>query len=175
MLVVVLVLTMVQFTTVSAAKTNFLTILSEESNGWVRNFNPQINNARHAALGFMFEPLVLFDSFNNNKETPWLAEKIVTEPDFKTLTVYVRKGVKWSDGKEFTANDVAFTYTYPKTHPEIDRQGYWDHGDVKGKIASVKVVDKYTVKIIMNDANRFCHTRIFCPDRLVHSSLLHPV
>lgn len=159
-LVVMLTLSMSAFTTANAAKTNFLTIMSEESNGWVQNFNPNINNARHAALGFMFEPLVLFDSFNNNKETPWLAEKIVTEPDFKTLTVYVRKGVKWSDGKEFTANDVAFTYNYPKTHPEIDRTGWWDHGDVKGKMASVKVVDKYTVKIVMKEANRFWRNTI---------------
>lgn len=161
MLMVALTLTMTGLTVPSAAaKTNFLTIMSEESNGWVRNFNPQINNARHAALGFMFEPLVLFDSFNNNRETPWLAEKIVTEPDFKTLTVYVRKGVKWSDGKDFTAKDVAFTYNYPKTHPEIDRNGWWDHGDVTGKLASVTVVDNYTVKITMKEANRFWRNTI---------------
>jgi peptide/nickel transport system substrate-binding protein len=162
MLVIMLTLSMSAFTTANAAKTNFLTIMSEESNGWVQNFNPNINNARHAALGFMFEPLIIFDSFNNNKETPWLAERLVTEPDYKTLTIYVRKGVKWSDGKDFTANDVAFTYNYPKTHPEIDRTGWWDHpgSATPGKIASVKVVDKYTVKIVMKEANRFWRNTI---------------
>ena len=162
MLVLALILSTNVFTTASAAKkTNFLTVMSQESNGWVRNFNPLINNALHASLGFMFEPLVIFDSFNNNKETPWLAEKIVTEPDFKTLTVYVRKGVKWSDGKDFTANDVAFTYNYTKAYPEIDRNGDWDHDGVKGRIASVKVVDKYTVKIVMKEANRFVRNSLF--------------
>lgn len=149
------------FASSNAKKPAVLTVMSQESNGWVRNFNPLINNSLHISLGFMFEPLVVFDSFNNNKETPWLAEKIVTEPDFKTLTVKVRKGVKWSDGKEFTANDVAFTYNYTKNYPEIDRAGDWDHGTVKGRIASVKVVDKYTVKIVMKEANRFVRSSIF--------------
>jgi len=149
-------------TTASAAKKPaYLTVMSQEINGWVRNFNPLINNALHASLGFMFEPLVIFDSFNNNRETPWLAEKIVTEPDYKTLTVYVRKGVKWSDGKDFTAKDVAFTYTYSKTHPEIDRNGDWDHKGVKGRIASVTIVDDYTVKIVMKVANRFVRNSLF--------------
>ncbi len=162
MLIVALTLPMAATTPASAArKPAFLTVMSQESNGWVRNFNPLINNALHASLGFMFEPLVIFDSFNNNKETMWLAESIITERDFKTLTVYVRKGVKWSDGEEFTADDVAFTFNYTKTHPEIDRNGDWDHKGVKGRIASVKVVDKYTVKIVMKEKNRFIRNSIF--------------
>ena len=162
MLVIALTLSMTPFTTASAAKKPaFLTIMSQESNGWVRNFNPLINNPLQASLGFMFEPLVIFDSFNNNRETPWLAEKIVTEPDFKTLTVYVRKGVKWSDGKDFTAKDVAFTFNYTKSHPEIDRGGDWDHNGVKGRIASVTIVNDYTVKIVMKVANRFVRNSLF--------------
>lgn len=162
MLIVALAIpTSVPSTASAAKKTNYLTVMSETSNGWVRNFNPLINNAMHASTGFMFEPLVIFDSFNNNKETPWLAEKIVTEFDFKTLTVYVRKGVKWSDGKDFTAKDVAFTFNYTKSHPEIDRAGDWDHGDVKGRIASVKLVNDYQVKITMKVPNRFVRNSLF--------------
>jgi ABC-type dipeptide transport system, periplasmic component len=161
LLTVMLMIPMTVCSTASAASKNYLTIMSMESNGWVRNFNPLINNALHASLGFMFEPLVIFDSFNNNRETPWLAEKIVTEPDFKTLTVYVRKGVKWSDGTDFTAKDVAFTFTYTKAHPEIDRNGDWDHNGVKGRIDSVKIVDNYTVKIVMKVPNRFVRNSLF--------------
>jgi ABC-type dipeptide transport system, periplasmic component len=37
----------------------------------------------------------------------------------KTLTVPIRSGVKWSDGKPFTASDVAFTYNLVKKNPTL--------------------------------------------------------
>ncbi len=135
-----------------------LTSLMEMNDGWVRNFNPFVTNVYQFEQGFMYEPLVVFDSYNNNKEHMWLAEDIITEPDNKTLTVKVRKGVKWSDGQDLTAKDVAFSFTYSKDHPEIDRNGDW--GD-KGKIESVKIVDDYTVQIVMKAANRFARNSVF--------------
>lgn len=135
-----------------------LTSLMEMNDGWVRNFNPFVNNTYQFEQGFMYEPLVVFDSYNNNKEHMWLAEDIVSEPDNKTLTVKVRKGVKWSDGKDLTAKDVAFSFTYSKDHPEIDRNGDWGE---KGKIESVSVADDHTVKIVMKTPNRFARNSVF--------------
>ncbi|WP_163194575.1 ABC transporter substrate-binding protein [Clostridium thermarum] len=135
-----------------------LTSLMEMNDGWVRNFNPFISSAYQFVQGFMYEPLVVFDSYNNNKEHMWLAEDIITEPDYKTLTVKVRKGVKWSDGKDLTAKDVAFSFTYSKDHPEIDRNGDWGEN---GKIKSVEIVDDYTVKIVMREVNRFHRNTVF--------------
>jgi len=40
---------------------------------------------------------------------PYLAEKWTVSKDNKTITYYLRKGVKFHDGVEFTANDVLFT------------------------------------------------------------------
>jgi peptide/nickel transport system substrate-binding protein len=130
----------------------------ESNDGWVRNFNPFVQNVYQFEQGFMYEPLVVFDSYNNNKEHMWLAESITSESDNKTLTVKVRKGVKWSDGKDLTAKDVAFSYTYSKDHPEIDRNGDWGEN---GKIESVKAIDDYTVQIVMKVANRFARNSVF--------------
>lgn len=38
-----------------------------------------------------------------------LAEKWDISDDFQTLTLHLRPGVKWQDGKDFTAQDVAFS------------------------------------------------------------------
>ena len=41
----------------------------------------------------------------------------------KTLTIPVRSGVKWNDGKPFTASDVAFTFNLIKAHPALFTPG----------------------------------------------------
>jgi peptide/nickel transport system substrate-binding protein len=41
----------------------------------------------------------------------------------KTLTIPIRSGVKWNDGKPFTASDVAFTFNMIKAHPALYTSG----------------------------------------------------
>jgi peptide/nickel transport system substrate-binding protein len=141
-----------------------LTVLMDSNDGWVRNFNPFANGSYQFVNGFMHEHLVLFDTMNNNQEHMWLAEEIISEDDHKTLIVKVRKGVLWSDGEEFNAEDVAFSYTYSKDHPTIDRSGDWGEN---GKLESVEIVDDYTVKIVMREANRFHRQDIFLQKMIV--------
>jgi peptide/nickel transport system substrate-binding protein len=43
----------------------------------------------------------------------------------------LRSGVKWSDGKPFTANDVVFTFNLLKKYPALDTTGVW------GQLASI--------------------------------------
>ncbi|MDF2543211.1 MAG: hypothetical protein K0S47_2929 [Herbinix sp.] len=129
-----------------------LTSLMESSDGYVRNFNPYTTSVYQFCLGFMFEPLIVFDGLNNNEEHMWLAEDVISEPDNKTLTIKVRQGIKWSDGEDFNADDVVFTYNYTKDHPEIDRSGDWGEN---GKYVEVTKVDDYTVKVVMKAENRF--------------------
>ena len=59
------------------------------------------------------------------EETPWLATKATWEGANK-LTLDIRDGVKWSDGKPFTAKDVAFTFNLGKQYPAIDKAGVWN-------------------------------------------------
>ncbi len=72
-----------------------------------------------------------------------LAEKYEISPDQKTITFYLKKGVKWSDGKEVTAEDVYFGYKLI-TNPEIPSPYASDFLEVK----KFEILDKYTFRVI---------------------------
>ncbi|MBM3299547.1 MAG: ABC transporter substrate-binding protein, partial [Deltaproteobacteria bacterium] len=52
----------------------------------------------------------ILETDENMKFVPGLAESWSVDPGNKTYTFNVRKGVKWHDGKPFTAQDVKFTF-----------------------------------------------------------------
>nr|WP_239579237.1 ABC transporter substrate-binding protein [Microlunatus panaciterrae] len=54
-----------------------------------------------------------------------LAESYKWGSGKKSLTFTVRDGVKWSDGKPFTAADVAFTFNLLKKSPGLDINALW--------------------------------------------------
>ncbi len=56
----------------------------------------------------MFEPLFYYNS-NKNEVIPWLATGFSYNADFTSVTVTLRDGVTWSDGKPFGIDDVVFT------------------------------------------------------------------
>ena len=47
---------------------------------------------------------------------PWLASSVTRSGDGLRLTVRLRRGVRWHDGRSLTAADVAFTFGYVATH-----------------------------------------------------------
>ena len=77
---------------------------------------------------------------------PNLATSWEWSEDGKTLTMHLVEGAKWSDGVEFTADDVLFTYNdciLDPTVPHWQSAGTWT---MDGKVTELEKVDDYTIK-----------------------------
>jgi peptide/nickel transport system substrate-binding protein len=101
-----------------------LTIVSTELSPMTDNFNPYSQTGTgyetHAA-DLYNQPLMVFNTQQPGAApTPELALSYSWSPDGKTLTVTTRSGVKWSDGKAFSAADVAFTFNLIKKYPALN-------------------------------------------------------
>jgi peptide/nickel transport system substrate-binding protein len=89
--------------------------------GNLANYNPY--SPTPLTSRWLFEPLIVRNGMTC-AETPWLATKATWEGATK-LTLAIRQGVKWSDGKDFSAKDVAFTFNLAKKYPAMDQGGLW--------------------------------------------------
>ncbi len=76
---------------------------------------------------------------------PALASSWKVLNDAKTYIVYLRKGLRWSDGKPLTAYDVVFTYNDIYYNPHIPNS-IKDTLSVDGKPFKVKALNEYTVE-----------------------------
>jgi peptide/nickel transport system substrate-binding protein len=67
----------------------------------------------------------------------------VSNEDFTEHTVKIRQGIKWSDGVDLTAKDVAFTVNMILSTPGIAQSTYYNT-----VFESCEAVDDYTVKFV---------------------------
>ncbi len=114
--------------------------------GEVKTFNPyNASDATSAELSeLMYDGLTQTNPLNG-KVVAKLAKSFDIKNDKMTYVVHLRKGIKWSDGKEITADDVVFTYD------TVIFGGFGDGGTrdimlVDGKLPTVKKIDTYTVE-----------------------------
>ncbi|SDS89225.1 ABC transporter substrate-binding protein [Paraoerskovia marina] len=82
------------------------------------NQSPFATGSSALSLGYAFviyEPLMMVnDAIPSDDPKPWLAESVDWNEDFTEATITPREGVTWSDGEEFTADDVAFSINLRK-------------------------------------------------------------
>ncbi|GGE49885.1 peptide ABC transporter substrate-binding protein [Pullulanibacillus camelliae] len=108
----------------SSTKQKPLVIGLAPAGQWQENFNPFSANASGGTNGLIFQPLYYLDPVSG-KNTAMLATKFEWTNGNKTLAVTLRDNVKWSDGQDFTADDVIFTFNLLKKYPAADTNGIW--------------------------------------------------
>ncbi len=97
---------------------------------------------------FAYEPLLRW-SVNWDKVEANIAEKWTVSADAKEYTLNLRKGLKWSDGKPFTADDIMFWYTDVVLNKELSPTppGWMKAGADLGVVSKVDdVTIKFTFK-----------------------------
>ncbi len=111
--------------------------------GGILNLSDISGGAGPNDAGYAFpcvEPLLRLDG--NSELQPWLAEKFEVAKDFSSITLYLRKGVKFHDGTDFNADAVKYNLdiaiastTYTQAHA----------------LESPVIIDDYTVKLNFKD------------------------
>jgi peptide/nickel transport system substrate-binding protein len=84
------------------------------------------------------ETLMFYD--RQGKAIPWLATSWKVSKDLKTLTLSLRKGVKFHDGTDFDAEAVKFCLDNYRTSGKAELKD----------ISAVDVIDPYTVRLTFN-------------------------
>lgn len=98
------------------------------------------DSASGEITGWIFNGLTKYDK--NIIITEDLAESWDISPDGLEIVFHLRRGVRWHDGVELTADDVLFTYD-TVVNPNIPTPYSSNYGPVK----SVEAIDKYTVRV----------------------------
>lgn len=111
-----------------------------------KTFNPFNckDNTSQIMSSIMYDGLLTTDPING-KPIPKLAKSYSISPDGKTYTLKLRKGIKWTDGKPITADDVVFTWD------DIIFAGFGDTSVrdslvIDDKLPTVRKIDNYTVE-----------------------------
>lgn len=99
--------------------------------------------------GPVYVPLFGFDNIAQHIDDGLTTSREST-PDGLVWTMKLRKGVKWSDGAPFTADDVKFTFDVA-FDANVDNSIKSSFEQTDGSLPVVEVVDPYTVRFTLNE------------------------
>ncbi|HEY7485856.1 MAG TPA: ABC transporter substrate-binding protein [Streptosporangiaceae bacterium] len=117
---------------------------------------------------------LLYWDYTGKKLIPNIAKGFALSDGDRVLTLHLRRGMMWSDGKPFTADDVIFWREDVNLHPDLGGAGTLAlrSGD---KNVEVKKVDDYTVQFISAAPNSILPEQLASNDDvggLAHGALL---
>jgi peptide/nickel transport system substrate-binding protein len=98
------------------------------------------DSASHDVSGLIFNGLVKYDT--DLSVIGDLAESWDISSDGLVITFYLRKGIKWADGVEFTADDVMFGY-----RTIIDEKTPTAYSEDFRQVKKAEVPDRYTFRV----------------------------
>lgn len=93
----------------------------------------------YGLMTLVYDTLLWRDS--SGTPQPWLARSVVTSRDGRRVTIRIRAGARWHDGRRVTARDVAFTFRrfrarfHPRFTPQLEA------------VRRVRAADDSTVRI----------------------------
>ena len=102
------------------------------------SWNILIPNPVQGVQGLVYETLFSYNPLTNEYR-PWLAESGEWVSD-NEYVIKLRKGIKWTDGEPFNAEDVVFTY-------EIAKENELPYSPIWKWMESITAVDDYTVRV----------------------------
>jgi peptide/nickel transport system substrate-binding protein len=99
----------------------------------------------------MQQPLFVVHQSVTDKPTfhPNVAKAWELADDGMSLTIYLREGMKWSDGDDFNAKDFAFGYEILQNEElMIEVSGQWTPG---GEMMGFNMIDDYTIQYTFSE------------------------
>lgn len=121
------------------SKERILTVSGNGDFGFPSVYTISPKGQGYMTLSYIFDTLMWKDE---SGLVPYLAEDYSVSEDGMTYTFQLRKGVSFTDGTPFTAEDVKFTFDYMKEHPYK-----WVSVSM---VEEASIVDEHTVEIRLN-------------------------
>ncbi len=106
----------------------------------------------HAYGRLNYEPILRWPRNPKDPILPGLAYKWEFSSDGKSLTLYFRKGLKWSDGQPWTVDDIIFWWEDIENNKELTAA---PHAEwiVNGKPMTLKKIDDITIQMDFDGPN----------------------
>jgi peptide/nickel transport system substrate-binding protein len=114
-------------------------------------------NDFHCFGRIVYEPMLRWPRDPKDPVQPGLAEKWEWSADGTELTLYLREGLKWSDGAPFTVDDIIFWWEDIENDPEITSAPHaeWVVG---GEPMELEKIDDTTIKLMFAGPNGLAET-----------------
>lgn len=104
-------------------------------------------------FGNYAENLFICDPDFSDKILPNIVRDYLWTADRKTLTIFLRKGLKWSDGVPYTAEEMVFWWKYIFPDPELNP--CYEGKTIIDRVSNVRKIDDWTVVFEFSEPNPF--------------------